>query len=307
MTKVSIIVPNYNHAAFLKERLDSILNQTFQDFELILLDDASTDGSVAILNTFREHPKVSHLLMNTENSGSPFRQWQRGIKLAKGTYIWIAESDDYAHPSFLEQTVKQLDGGAHICYVQSEDVDDNGRVLSNRIDYTGEFDPNIWQEDFTMPGGEFLRKYLLVKNVIPNASGVLFRRSLIKDSIFTQELLDMRMCGDWFFWIQLCPDHTISFVSDTLNSFRIHAGVTRKHKDIQKKKQRILEEVSCRNFMMKTMNVSHSEKNKVLIEHWSELHSKWAPFSRDFYKFKPLHCGSICLFLKFLRVKLTAL
>lgn len=71
--KVSVIVPNYNYARYLPDRIDSILKQTFQDFELILLDDASTDGSAALLERWRNHPKVSHIVVNDTNSGSPLR------------------------------------------------------------------------------------------------------------------------------------------------------------------------------------------------------------------------------------------
>ena len=97
---VSIIVPNYNHARFLPERLNSIFNQTFQDYEVILLDDASTDNSVEILNRYAANPKVSHFIVNQENSGSPFKQWKRGIDLARGEFVWIAESDDYSNTTF---------------------------------------------------------------------------------------------------------------------------------------------------------------------------------------------------------------
>ena len=88
--KVSIIVPNYNYERYLKERINSILNQTYTDYELILLDDASTDNSAELLAKYKNHPKVSHVIINKENSGSPFKQWMKGILLAKGEWIWIA-------------------------------------------------------------------------------------------------------------------------------------------------------------------------------------------------------------------------
>ena len=97
---ISILLPSYNHSKFLKERLDSIFNQTYQNFELIILDDASTDSSVDILSEFKNHPKVTHYLINEQNSGSPFLQWQKGLDLAKGDYIWIAESDDACELDF---------------------------------------------------------------------------------------------------------------------------------------------------------------------------------------------------------------
>lgn len=105
--KISIIVPSYNHASYLEKRLESIFNQTYQNFEVILLDDASTDRSEEILNKYKVNSKVSHLIVNKENSGSPFKQWEKGVELAKGDYIWIAESDDFCEKQFLEILLKK--------------------------------------------------------------------------------------------------------------------------------------------------------------------------------------------------------
>ena len=108
MPNVSVIVPNYNHARFLRQRLDSILAQSFQDFELILLDDCSTDDSRTILKEYARGPRV-RLELNEANSGSPFKQWNKGVRLAQGRYVWIAESDDYADTRFLERMVPVLE------------------------------------------------------------------------------------------------------------------------------------------------------------------------------------------------------
>jgi glycosyltransferase involved in cell wall biosynthesis len=108
MNLISIILPSYNHRSFLKERLDSIFNQIYQNFELIILDDASTDSSFNILSEYKNHPKVSHYLINEQNSGSPFLQWQKGLELAKGDYIWIAESDDACELDFLSTQLECL-------------------------------------------------------------------------------------------------------------------------------------------------------------------------------------------------------
>ena len=74
---VSVIVPCYNHAPYLKQRIESILNQTYQNFELILLDDVSPDESAEILLSYKDHPKVSHCIINEKNSGSTFHQWNK--------------------------------------------------------------------------------------------------------------------------------------------------------------------------------------------------------------------------------------
>ena len=102
--KVSVIIPNYNHKDYLRQRIESVLNQTFRDFEVIILDDASTDGSKDILEQYANHNKVTQHIFNYVNSGSVFKQWIKGIQLAKGDYVWIAESDDFADVHFLENT-----------------------------------------------------------------------------------------------------------------------------------------------------------------------------------------------------------
>ena len=109
MCKVSVIVPNYNHAPYLRQRLDSIFNQTYQDFEVIILDDYSTDNSREIIEEYRSRPQLSHIVYNETTSGSPFKQWAKGFDLAKGEYIWIAESDDWAEVNFLDELVSALD------------------------------------------------------------------------------------------------------------------------------------------------------------------------------------------------------
>src|SRR5512136_264482 len=107
MPRVSVIVPNFNHAPYLTWRIDTILGQTFPDLELLILDDGSTDRSRRIIEKYRGRPRVS-IQVNPVNSGSVFRQWEKGLSLAAGDYVWIAESDDWAAPTFLERLVPVL-------------------------------------------------------------------------------------------------------------------------------------------------------------------------------------------------------
>ena len=111
--RVSIILPNYNHEPFLRERLDTIIAQTFADWELIILDDCSGDRSMDVIREYAaREPRITHVIANETNSGSTFRQWRKGIALASAPLIWIAESDDAAHPEFLEEAVRALDSSA---------------------------------------------------------------------------------------------------------------------------------------------------------------------------------------------------
>ena len=133
MTTVSVLIPNYNHAQFLKERIDSVLNQTHQDFEVIIMDDCSADNSKDIIESYRSNKKISHIVYNEINSGSTFKQWQKGIALAKGKYIWIAESDDVAAVSFLETTVAKMEQvpNAALFFCQSNCIDFDGKPLED--------------------------------------------------------------------------------------------------------------------------------------------------------------------------------
>ena len=128
---VSVIVPNYNHEKYLPERLRSITEQTYQNMEIILLDDASTDSSRAILQKFSSEESRARFLPNSQNSGSTFKQWRKGLSQARGKYVWIAESDDAAEPAFLETLVGKLeaDPGLSLACCQLQIVSPNGEML----------------------------------------------------------------------------------------------------------------------------------------------------------------------------------
>src|SRR4029077_6307893 len=140
---------NYNHARYLRRRIESVLGQTYEDFEVILLDDCSTDQSREILGSFANHPKI-RCEFNTQNSGSVFRQWNKGVRMARGRYIWIAESDDYADPGFLAQMVPILDGQREVtlAYCRSIRVGEDDQHFGFADSDFDRLDPNHWATDF---------------------------------------------------------------------------------------------------------------------------------------------------------------
>lgn len=282
MVSISVIIPNYNHRPFLKQRIDSVLNQTFTDIEVILLDDASNDGSDDIISSYRNHTKVSQIVFNKKNSGSPFKQWLKGISMAKGRYIWIAESDDYVSPQFLETLVPLLTEHIGIVYSQSQDINEHGNYLKNRIEYTSDFKKNIWQNDFVIKGTELIRDYMLVKNVIPNASAVIFDKKLMPTPDLINPLKNMRMCGDWLFWIQLCKNTNVAFKAETLNYFRSHEGISRKHNNLLNKKHRIKEEILLRS-IIKNDGYEDKSKDAELLDNWFSMHAMKDVFNTKFY------------------------
>lgn len=214
MPQVSVIVPNYNHAAYLRQRIESILGQTFQDFEVIVIDDCSTDNSREVIESYRSHPKVRQIIYNEHNSGSAFRQWDKGIALARGEWVWIAESDDWAETTFLETMMKAVTehSTCGLAYCWSYRTDEKGTLL---WDVPDKKEVKLYQ------GGAFIREKLLLSNVLVNVSACLFKRELFKpESVSLYE--HMRLCGDWFFYVLLAEQADVTVVKSPLNYCRRH-------------------------------------------------------------------------------------
>lgn len=223
---VSVIVPNYNHEKYLVQRLESIFNQTYQNIEVILMDDCSTDNSLSIFERYKDHEKVAALLFNENNSGNTFKQWVKGIQNAKGELIWIAETDDFCDVHFLEKLVLPFisDEQVVLTYCQSNRVDENGNVTGSWITHTNNLDDSLFQNDFTIDGNEFIERFLIVKNVIPNASAVLFRNTESNLIDFFELSQNLKTCGDWVFYLKYITNKKVAFISDTLNNFRYHSS-----------------------------------------------------------------------------------
>jgi glycosyltransferase involved in cell wall biosynthesis len=227
MPKVSVIIPNYNHANFLEARIQSVLAQTYQDFEIILLDDASTDRSPEILQAHAEHPRVHQVICNTVNTKTPFKQWNKGLREARGEYIWIAESDDFADPRLLETLVPPLDAHANIgvSYCQSWQVDASDRVLGTLQNWTDRLDPERWKNSYINSGPDEYHRYMSLLCTIPNASAVVFRRS-VYDKIGGADT-SFRLTGDWLMWSKMLLASDVAFTAEPLNYFRSHATTVR--------------------------------------------------------------------------------
>jgi glycosyltransferase involved in cell wall biosynthesis len=231
---VSVIIPNYNHYPFLKERIDSVVNQTYEGFEVIIMDDCSTDDSRKLIEEYRNHPRVSHVVFNDTNSGSTFKQWNKGIDMARGELIWIAESDDVAHPDLLRTLVPPLISNANLAlsYCQSLRIDAQSKVFANWLFKTEDLDKELFLKDFTMCGPEYINRFLIYRNTIPNVSAVVFRK---KDYLAIGGADgSIKYVSDWLTYLKLLNNKGIYYSAQMLNSFRyletgvIHSSEMRK-------------------------------------------------------------------------------
>lgn len=226
MPKISVIVPNYNHARFLRRRMNSILTQTVQDFELILLDDCSTDESRSILREYSSDPRA-RLQFNDQNSGSPFKQWNKGVRMAEGEYVWIAESDDFGGERLLERLVGALDAEPEVAYAYCLSWGINGEDQTDGFAdrYLQHLSTDRWRSDFIVDGREECRRYFIRANVVPNASAVVFRKRVYEKVGGADE--DYRICGDWKLWASMALTGKVAYFGEPLNFFRFHNASVR--------------------------------------------------------------------------------
>ncbi|ACB51713.1 probable glycosyl transferase, family 2 [Crocosphaera subtropica ATCC 51142] len=289
MPKVTIIIPSYNHAKFLEQRLDSILNQTYQDFEIIFLDDASSDNTKEVFSKYANHPKIKKAIFNSQNSGSPFKQWNRGVKEAKGEYIWIAESDDCADEKFLETLVPLLEDAPKIgiAYCQSLQINEEGKITANYSDYTQKIANNRWNNDFTNSGINEVANYLIIQNTIPNASAVLMRKKAYIEAGMAPE--NMRLSGDWYCYLKILKNYDIAFCHQSLNYYRYHSQMSRAYSEKDKRKRLIqyIENYIILNFVSTNFKVLPEKQASVylnLIRNWSSIVSLLDCLNWNFWK-----------------------
>jgi glycosyltransferase involved in cell wall biosynthesis len=228
LPRVSVIVPNYNYANYIEARLRSVTDQKYPIYELIVLDDNSTDDSVARVTAFLKDTGIPHqLVVNEKNSGSVFRQWQNGVELARGDLVWIAEADDLAHPDFLASTVARFEPDVVMSYCQSRQIDEHGAVLcDDYLDYVADLGAQRWQTAYRAAGSDEIAQALFLKNTIPNVSAVVFDRQALKAvlEIHGEEIMSYRNAGDWVTYLRLMEAGDIAFTPDALNDHRRHSN-----------------------------------------------------------------------------------
>ena len=263
---ISVIVPNFNHAPFLRQRLETIYNQTYKNFEVILLDDASTDNSREILKDFYDrHKDNTRLILNEKNSGRVFCQWQKGIAAARGELIWIAESDDFSEENFLSNLAPAFaDDSIQIAFCRTEFVQD-GQTIFTTEQYLADLLYFDWTKNFTVSAAKFVAKGFAIKNIIPNVSGVLFR----KRKIFPQLCFEMKLCSDWAFYLDIIKGGCVFYSPAATNFYRIHKEST--SLKIQKEPRYFSEHEKIAEFIAENYNVSaeiHKMHFEKLREHF---------------------------------------
>lgn len=225
--RVTAIVPNYNHEKYLAERIDSILNQSYSNIDIILLDDCSSDNSVEVLKAYEEkYPDKIKAIINTDNSGNVFRQWKKGIEAAEGEFIWICESDDTAEPNFVANLIPYfLDRAAMIVFGKIQFMTQDGKFMEGLDGFRDGAKPGIWNETQIRPANEWFNGPFGIRNIIPNVGGCIFRNQTIPDNIW-DEAQSYKILGDWYLYSKLSNGGNIVFEPRAVSYFRQHGKNT---------------------------------------------------------------------------------
>lgn len=269
---ISIVVPCYNHAPYLEERLKSIEQQTYQNFELILLDDASSDGSQQILEAARcRNPERTKLVINDKNSGTAFRQWARGLSQAKGDLVWIAESDDTSDTNFLEELVPFFKNRAvMLAMARTVFVDQSGSAPVWSIeDYLPEFGFEGWSKPFIAFTHQLVLDLWSRRNILPNASSCIFRRPTEHRLLDQPWWQSLSICGDWLFYLELCRCGLVGYTPKTKSYYRQHTS----NSSVSRQKQKVFfdEHLLTAQWVTNTFRLT----NASLTDLQEELFRRW--------------------------------
>jgi hypothetical protein len=220
--KVSVVVPNYNYDQYLCRRLRTIIDQQYPIYEILFLDDASSDESVIIAESLlEEYCGLKQVIINNKNSGSVFKQWKKGIEAMQGDYIWIAEADDYASPLMLSNLMMSFvtDKNVVMSFCDSMFVDSKGEWEGFSSDARVQLIQDDGLAGGIYDGKEFVRQYLSEFNPMPNVSAVVMKRASVRKNDL-EKTSAFKQAGDWYFYLRMLMVGKVAYHMTPMNFFR---------------------------------------------------------------------------------------
>jgi hypothetical protein len=254
------------------------------------LDDASLDNSINVLNRYTDYPDVQ-LVCNETNSGSPFKQWLRGIDLARSDILWIAESDDISSLRFLETLFPAINRpGVKLAYTNSHIINEKDAITGNYTgtEYLSSLSATKWNSNYEVTAEKEINDGLGVKNTILNISAVLVHRFEFNQE-FRNVIEDMHIAGDWYFIVNAIRGGTVAYIARKLNYHRRHStSVIAQTVSKKKMKDFFREFLLVQSYIIETYCL-HSE----FLPKWEGyLRKQWSEFTgnqsfEDFSSYYP--------------------
>ena len=211
--KVMVLMPVYNGEKYIKDAVDSILSQTYRDFEFLIINDGSTDGSMEVLKTYKD-PRI-HIVHNEKNLGV-ILTLNKGIDLAQGEYIARMDCDDISLPERLEKQVSFMDAHPEIaaCGTWLETMDTRESILRYPV------------------APDIIKCRLLFENSMAHPSTIIRTHILREDNLRYDP--DYKHAEDYQFWVKISRRHLLTNIDEVLYRYRIHdKNVSVVHKGVQ--------------------------------------------------------------------------
>ena len=261
---ISVVIPNYNYEKFLMQRLYSVLIQNVKISEVIILDDMSTDNSREIIdeiyNNLKNYINIK-IVYNEKNSGSAFKQWEKGFKLASSDYVWIAEADDYCDKEFLKNVTKPIDKNKNIVisYTDTAFIDSDGNIILKSI--KPEIDimkTGHWDRDFISDGKSEFENYSFLNCTIANVSSALIKKENYDEYFKISK--EYKQAGDWIFYVNVMQNGYISYKNKPLNYYRVHGNNV---SSVTKKEAHMNEIKNIHSYYDKKFGLTSKQKKEI--------------------------------------------
>lgn len=220
MTKISVVIPSYNHRHFIEKAVESVLNQSERDLELIVIDDGSTDDSLTYLRQIND-PRFT--LVEQENAGA-HNAINRGLEVAKGDYLAILNSDDIFHPDRLRRCIEALQqGSAGLVTTWIEVINADGKPLGVKQAWQNMLPWSVPNAEESFSATNDFALNLLVSNFVSTTSNIVFTRKLYDE---IGGMRNLRFAHDWDFMFRAVDAVECIVLPEALMQYRIHGSNT---------------------------------------------------------------------------------
>ena len=215
MNLVSVVIPSYNHAPYIRQAVESALTQSYANIELIVIDDGSTDTSLDYLRTVSDS---RYTLVEQANAGA-HNAINKGLSLAKGEYLAILNSDDIYHPERIATCISRLIEGVDLVASWIDVVNQKGKVLGVKEGWHNMLPWPIKQTEYNNTTVSDFTLNLLMSNFVSTTSNIVFTRKLYEK---IGGMKNLRFAHDWDFLLRSARHFKCELIESPLLQYRIH-------------------------------------------------------------------------------------
>ena len=218
---ISVIIPSYNHGKYIQRCIDSVVNQTFKDWELIIIDDGSKDQSNNIIASYADE-RINHIMQ--ENMGA-HNAINKGLSFATGEYLTILNSDDEFHPHRFEISMNVFENNADIDFISTwiNIVDEESKIKAVKEGWRNMHPWEIKNINLTFLDTNDYALNALMTNFVATTSNMIFKRK-----VYSQigGMRNLRFAHDWDFLLRVCSKFNCFNIEEALISYRVHNSNT---------------------------------------------------------------------------------